>query len=92
MGKLSGTKFQSPRMKICRLPKAATAAKISRRLRVALLQRARDGEPICRAPSEFCAPFFGAVGLVCKARPALHWASRRFPGRGERGVVSQLIS
>eukprot|EP00971_Amphidinium_carterae_P239800 4760599-Amphidinium_carterae.1 len=30
MGKLSGSKFQSPSMKICRLPKAATAAKISR--------------------------------------------------------------
>eukprot|EP00971_Amphidinium_carterae_P164099 3253273-Amphidinium_carterae.1 len=29
MGKLSGSKFQSPSMKICRFPSAATAAKIS---------------------------------------------------------------
>eukprot|EP00971_Amphidinium_carterae_P292918 5815597-Amphidinium_carterae.1 len=79
MGKLSGSKFQSPRMKICRLPSAATAAKISRQTsRLSLSQRVEDGAPIDPTPNECPSPSSGEAAPVCKAKLILHWACHRF--------------
>eukprot|EP00971_Amphidinium_carterae_P281962 5597213-Amphidinium_carterae.1 len=83
MGKSSGSKFQSPRIKICRLPKAATAAKISKQTsRLSHHQRGEDGGPIVQAPSACPSPCVEEAALACTAAPDPHWVSPRSSEQG----------